>query len=56
MEEERKVSDMGNTVILTVFFPVIIAGMILVITWSMNAAGSAGNALRHGPSERHHDL
>ena len=30
---------MGDTIILMVFFPLIIAGMILTITWGMSAAG-----------------
>lgn len=30
---------MGDTIILIVSFPLIIAGMILTITWGMSAAG-----------------
>ena len=30
---------MGDTIILILLFPLIIAGMILTITWGMSAAG-----------------
>ena len=32
--------DMGNTLILAVYFPPIIGGMVLVIMWGMSSAGS----------------
>jgi hypothetical protein len=31
---------MANIVIVTVYFPLVIAGMVLVIMWGMSAAGS----------------
>ena len=31
---------MGNTLILAVYFPLIIGGMVLVIMWGMSSAGS----------------
>jgi hypothetical protein len=34
---------MGNITILTVYFPLIIGGMTLVIMWGMSAAGSHGS-------------
>jgi hypothetical protein len=37
---EEKDVDMGNTVILTVYLPLVIVGMALVIMWAMSAAGS----------------
>lgn len=36
---------MGNTVILTVYFPLVIVGMVLVIMWGMSAAGSRRTGL-----------
>ena len=36
---------MGDTVILTVYFPLIIGGMVLVIMWGMSAAGSGRTGL-----------
>ena len=30
---------MGSTVLMAVYFPVIVAGMVLVIMWGMSAAG-----------------
>jgi len=38
--QERKGADMGNTLILAVYFPLIIGGMVLVIMWGMSAAGA----------------
>ncbi|MGH7220338.1 MAG: hypothetical protein ACREI1_08425, partial [Nitrospiraceae bacterium] len=37
--EERKGTNMGDTVILAIYFPLIIVGMVLVIMWGMSAAG-----------------
>ncbi len=37
--EERKGTNMGDTVILAIYFPLIILGMVLVIMWGMSAAG-----------------
>ena len=30
---------MGSTAVMAVYFPVIVAGMVLVIMWGMSAAG-----------------
>ena len=37
--EERKGTNMGDTLILAIYFPLIIVGMVLVIMWGMSAAG-----------------
>ncbi len=39
---------MGNTLILAVYFPLIIGGMVLVIMWGMSAAGSHHTDLPRG--------
>lgn len=31
---------MGNTVMLAIYFPLVIVGMVLVLMWGMSAAGS----------------
>jgi hypothetical protein len=42
---------MGDTIILIVSFPLIIAGMILTITWGMSAAGARGQGGRKQTKE-----
>lgn len=42
---------MGDTIILVVWFPLIIAGMILTITWGMSAAGARGQGGRKQTKE-----
>jgi len=37
---ERKGKDMGDTVLLAIYFPIIIGGMLGVIIWGMSAAGA----------------
>jgi hypothetical protein len=37
---------MDDTIILIVLFPLIIAGMVLTITWGMSAAGVRGQGGR----------
>jgi hypothetical protein len=39
---------MGNTVILAIYFPLIIGGMVLVIMWGMSSAGSRHTDLPRG--------
>lgn len=46
---ERKGKNMGDTIILAIYFPIIIGGMLGVIIWGMSAAG-----IRHGESDRPH--
>lgn len=45
---------MGDTVILAVYFPLIIGGMLLVITWGMRSAGLRRTGCSHGESDRTH--
>jgi len=47
---------MGNTVMLAIYFPLVIVGMVLVIMWgmSMSAAGSPRKGYDQGESERMH--
>ena len=42
---------MGDTIILILSFPLIIAGMILTITWGMSAAGVRGQGGRKQTKE-----
>jgi hypothetical protein len=46
--EEGKGADMGHTLILAVYFPLIIGGMVLVIMWGMSSAGSRHTDLPRG--------
>ena len=40
VREERKGTNMGDTVILaTIYFPLIMVGMVWVIVWSLSAEG-----------------
>jgi hypothetical protein len=52
--EERKGTNMGNTVMLAIYFPLVIVGMVLVITWAMSAAGPRRNGFGQDESERLH--
>lgn len=45
---------MGDTVVLTVYFPLIIGGMVLLIMWGMSAAGSSRTERNHGKRKRIH--
>ena len=45
---------MGDTVILAVYFPIIIGGMLLMITWGMSAAGFRRTGSSHGECDRAH--
>jgi len=48
-EKKGRVQDMGDTVILAIYFPIIIGGMLGVIIWGMSAAG-----IRRGERDRTH--
>ena len=48
-EKKGRVQDMGDTVILAIYFPIIIGGMLWVIIWGMSAAG-----IRRGERDRTH--
>ena len=52
--EERQGTNMGNTVILAISFPLVIMGMVLVIMWGMSAAGPHRKGYGHGENERLH--
>ena len=52
--EERKGTNMGNTVMLAIYFPLVVAGMVLVITWGMSAAGPRRKGYGQDESERLH--
>jgi hypothetical protein len=45
---------MGNTVMLAIYFPLVIVGMVLVIMWGMSAAGPRRNEYGQGENERLH--
>ena len=52
--EERKGTNMGDTVILAIYFPLIIVGMVLVIMWGMSNAGSNRKGYGQDESEQIH--
>ena len=39
-KEERNGTNMGVTAIMAISFPLVIVGMVLVVTWIMSTAGS----------------
>jgi hypothetical protein len=45
---------MGDTIILTIFFPLVIVGMVLVIMWGMSAAGPRRKGYGQDECERLH--
>ena len=52
--EERKATNMGDTLMLAVYFPLVIVGMVLVIMWGMSAAGPRRTGYGRDESERLH--
>lgn len=38
-EKKGRVSIMGDTVMLAIYFPLVMVGMVLVIMWGMSARG-----------------
>ena len=52
--EERKDTNMGDTLMLAIYFPLVIVGMVLVITWGMSAAGPRRNRYGQDQNERLH--
>jgi hypothetical protein len=52
--EERKDTNMGDTLMLAIYFPLVIVGMVLVIMWGMSAAGPRRNGYAQDESERLH--
>lgn len=45
---------MGVTAMLAISFPLVMVGLVLVITWIMSAAGSPRTGFGQGESERMH--
>jgi len=45
---------MGDTVILAIFFPLVIVGMVLVIMWGMSIVGPHRNGRGQDESEQIH--
>ena len=52
--EERKGTNMGNTVMLAIYFPLVIVGMVLVIIWGMSVVGPGRNGFGQDESEQLH--
>jgi len=52
--EERKDTIMGDTLMLAIYFPLVIVGMVLVIMWGMSAAGPRRNGYGQDQNERLH--
>ena len=52
--EERKDTNMGDTLMLAIYFPLVIVGMVLVIMWGMSAAGPRRNRYGQDQNERLH--
>jgi hypothetical protein len=53
-EKKGRVSIMGDTVMLAIYFPLVIVGMVLVIMWGMSAAGLRRNGYGQDETERLH--
>jgi uncharacterized membrane protein YhaH (DUF805 family) len=53
-EKKGRVSIMGDTVMLAIYFPLVMVGMVLVIMWGMSAAGTRRNGYGQDESERLH--
>jgi hypothetical protein len=53
-EKKGRVSIMGDTVMLAIYFPAVIVGMVLVIMWGMSAAGSHRTGYGYDERERLH--
>jgi len=45
---------MGDTVILAIYFPLVIVGMVLVIMWGMSVVGPRRKEFGQDGSERMH--
>ena len=45
---------MGDTVMLAIYFPLVMVGMVLVIMWGMRAAGPRRNGYGQDEIERLH--
>jgi len=45
---------MGDTVMLAIYFPLVMVGMVLVIMWGMSAAGPRRNGYGQDESEGLH--
>ena len=45
---------MGDTVMLAIYFPLVMVGMVLVIMWGMSAAEPRRNGYGQDESERLH--
>jgi hypothetical protein len=43
---------MGDTLMLAIYFPLVIVGMVLVIMWGMSAAGPRRNGYGQDENER----
>ena len=52
--EERKDTNMGDTLMLAIYFPLVIVGMVLVIMWGISAAGPRRNGYGQDQNERLH--
>ncbi|TLY22672.1 MAG: hypothetical protein E6K66_07760 [Nitrospirae bacterium] len=53
-EKKGRVSVMGDTVILAIYFPLVIVGMVLVIMWGMSVVGPRRKEFGQDGSERMH--
>jgi hypothetical protein len=53
-EKKGRVSIMGDTVMLAIYFPLVIVGMVLVIMWGMSVVGPRRNGFDQDASEQLH--
>jgi hypothetical protein len=53
-EKKGRVSIMGDTVMLAIYFPLVIVGMVLVIMWGMSVVGPRRNGVGQDERERMH--
>lgn len=52
VREERRGANMGHTILIAIYSPLYIVGMVLLIMWWMSGAGSHSGGYRPNESER----
>ena len=52
VREERRGTNMGHTVLIAIYSPLYIVGMVLLIMWWMSSAGSHSGGYRPDESKR----
>ena len=52
LREEKRGATMGHTILIAIYSPLYIVGMVLLIMWWMSGAGSHSGGYRPNESER----